>query len=164
MTRRCRCCGASLAGRRPQAQYCSAGCRLRGHRSRIDGVQTVSSAHPGNPAGAPPETVSGASSEAETLCYAPQRGDHVRLETAEGIVERVRESAPPGVLVAEIIWDTGARCPVPARWLAPAKRGLGASFTESPWTLSDPGLPPLPDDWDVDDPGPRRGSTRGSGS
>jgi hypothetical protein len=45
----------------------------------------------------------------------PSVGDRVRLEpgTAAGTVENVRGE------VAEVRWDTGARCPVPISWTAP---------------------------------------------
>jgi hypothetical protein len=55
---------------------------------------------------------------AEIEVYVLEVGELVRLGRAEGTVERVRESVPPGYLVAETRWTTGARCPVPARLLA----------------------------------------------
>jgi endogenous inhibitor of DNA gyrase (YacG/DUF329 family) len=40
--------------------------------------------------------------------------DRVVLAEAMGTVESVRDN------VAEVRWDTGARCPVPLAWLSPA--------------------------------------------
>jgi len=40
--------------------------------------------------------------------------DRVQLEQATGTVETIRGDA------VEVLWDTGARCPVPIRWLSDA--------------------------------------------
>ena len=40
--------------------------------------------------------------------------DRVQLEQATGTVEAIRGDA------VEVLWDTGARCPVPIRWLSDA--------------------------------------------
>ena len=40
--------------------------------------------------------------------------ERVQLEQATGTVEAIRGDA------VEVLWDTGARCPVPIRWLSDA--------------------------------------------
>jgi hypothetical protein len=120
MSRRCPGCGCSLAGRRPQAKFCSPTCRKRGERKRLRAVETVTPANPSRDTRESHPTVAATSPQAQIEPYAPQVGDRVRLERAEGTVERMRESVPPGYLLAEVTWDSGARSPVPARWLVPA--------------------------------------------
>lgn len=41
----CRRCGASLAGKRSDAKYCSAGCRLNAHRSGVGRTDDVPSGY-----------------------------------------------------------------------------------------------------------------------
>jgi len=41
-------------------------------------------------------------------------GDRVQLDEALGTIERVR----PDGATAEVLWDTGARCPLPLSWLS----------------------------------------------
>ena len=51
--------------------------------------------------------------------------DRVRLRTAIGTIAAIRDDD-----VAEGLWDTGARCPVPLSWLtleAPFEAAAGAS-------------------------------------
>jgi hypothetical protein len=40
-------------------------------------------------------------------------GDRVQLDQALGTIEKVREDG----VTAEVLWDTGASCPVPLDWL-----------------------------------------------